>query len=44
MNFLQVDANRVELVATSVHLLWDGVLQVKYPFLFLELAFNSIVS
>jgi hypothetical protein len=28
MNLMQLDATRIELVVASIHLVWDGALQV----------------
>lgn len=31
MNYMQLDTDRMEYVASSIHVVWDGILQVSVP-------------
>ena len=37
MNYMQIDTDRMEYVASSIHVVWDGILQVNVYFFLVPL-------
>ena len=37
MNYMQLDTDRMEYVASSIHVVWDGILQVNVSFFLVPL-------
>ena len=37
VNYMQLDTGRMEYVASSIHTIWDGILQVTYSLPILSL-------